>query len=194
MQRHLITLTAGLLVAVAAPKLYAQGNRVAVVDLTRAVAETEDGRRALKRLERWTKQQQGELDEARDRVNHLKQTFDAQQKVWTPEHRAEKASELQEQMGGLQARYAELQRELAQRQSRLTTPILERMQRILEQMGQGDDYDVIVDRTQAGVVWVPSNLDLTDELIQRYNSGAGRESGRPGRRRAPRRPATDTAD
>ncbi len=186
MRKHLITLTAALLVSAVAPTLYAQANRVAVVDLTRAVAETEDGRRALKRLERWTKQQQGELDEATERVNHLKQTFDTQQKVWTPEHRAEKAAELQEQVGGLQARYAELQRELARRQSRATAPILERMQRILAEMGRGSEgYAVIVDRTQAGVVWVPSNLDLTDDLIQRYNAGGGRTE-RPARRRGHR--------
>jgi len=185
--RHAATLVAGLLVSAIAPSLYAQTERVAVVDLTRAVAKTEDGRRALKRLERWTKQQQNELDEARDRVNQLKQTFDRQQKVWTAEHRVEKATELQEQMGGLQTKFVELQRELARRQAEVTNPILERMQRILRRMGQSDGYGMIVERSQGGVVWVPSNLDITDELIQRYNAG----EGRTGERRTRRRPPSD---
>ncbi|MFT5357978.1 MAG: hypothetical protein ACI9KE_005215, partial [Polyangiales bacterium] len=29
---------------------------------------------------------------------------------------------------------------------------------------------------EGGVVWVPSNLDLTDQVIQRYNSSQGSSS------------------
>jgi len=185
MQRHAATLAAGLVVSAVAPSLYAQANRIAVVDLQRAVAETEDGRRALQRLERWTKQQQKRIDAAQEHVKVLKQTYDRQEGVWTPEHRAKKAAELQQEMGSLQTKYVELQRELAQRQARATQPILERMQRILRRIGQADGYALIVERTQAGVVWVPTNRDLTDDLIQRYNAGEGRDGATTARRRRP---------
>ncbi len=52
MRRHAATLAAGLLVSAAAPTLYAQPNRIAVVDLSRAVAQSEEGRRELERLKR----------------------------------------------------------------------------------------------------------------------------------------------
>ena len=35
-----------------------------------------------------------------------------------------------------------------------------------------DGYTMIIEANEGGVVWVPSNLDLTDVLIQRYNKQA----------------------
>ena len=59
--------------------------------------------------------------------------------------------------------------------SELTKTILERMERILRRMGQTDGYTMIFERNEAGVMWAPTNLDLTDSVIQRYNAGEGRD-------------------
>ena len=59
--------------------------------------------------------------------------------------------------------------------------ILEKMQTILRRIGQTDGYTMIIEANEGGVVWVPSNLDLTDVLIQKYNqqakSGGGAKQG-----------------
>jgi len=62
-QRHAITLIAALLRSMWAPRIYAQVH-IAVVDLQRALNETEDGRRAKARLKRLFKQRQQERDKA----------------------------------------------------------------------------------------------------------------------------------
>ena len=82
----------------------------------------------------------------------------------------------------LQTTYVEYQRELAQKEAKLTKGILERMAGILQRMGQRDGYTMIVERNEGGVMWVPANLDVTDELIQRYNKGEGRSGGGSERR------------
>lgn len=190
--RHALTLTAGLLVSAAAPTIYAQAHRVAVVDLQRAVTETEDGRRALGRLKRWMGNRQSEIDEEQARVGRLKKAFDAMEDGPAKRERAE---ELQKAYVDLQGRFVELQREAAERESKATQPILTRMQRILAHIGQSEGYSLIVERAQGGVMWAPSSLDITDLVIQRYNLGEGAESRsgesgsgrarRPRRRRAP---------
>ena len=50
------------------------------------------------------------------------------------------------------------------------------MQEILRRIGQTEGYELIVEANEGGVVWVPSNLDLTDQVIQRYNSSQGSSS------------------
>ena len=69
----------------------------------------------------------------------------------------------------------EFQRELAAKEGELTKPILERMQRIMRRMGQTEGYTLILERSEAGVVYIPSTYDLTDVLIQRYNAGEGKD-------------------
>lgn len=182
--RHAATLTAGLAVAAAAPTLSAQVNRVAVVDLQRAVAEVEDGRRALKRLKRWVDRHEGELNEEQERLKVLEASFHEMEDG--PPKRA-RAEELQKAIVELRARYVDLQQEAAERQAKATRPIITRMQQIVRNIARTEGYQLVVERGQAGVLWVPSNQDLTDLVIQRYNLGEGREGEPPPRRRRRRR-------
>jgi outer membrane protein len=88
---------------------------------------------------------------------------------------AKKLEEYQKAFGELQTTYMEFQRELAAKEGELTKPIMERMQRIMRRIGQTDGYSLILERAEAGVVYIPSSYDLTDVLIQRYNTGEGRD-------------------
>src|SRR5690606_34987833 len=87
----------------------------------------------------------------------------------------ERAADYQKALIELQSTYMEYQRELAEQEARLTREIIARLERILRRIGQSEGYTLIVERNEGGVVWVPSNLDLTDNVIQRYNAGEGRD-------------------
>lgn len=186
--RHAVTLVAALLLAATAPKLYAQTTRIAVVDLQRALNETEDGRRAKAKLKRLFKQRQQALDKSQNELKALKERIEQQVKAGVSEKvLQERAAEYQKALIELQSKYMEYQRELAEQEARLTREIIARMERILRRIGQAEGYTLIIERNEGGVVWVPSNLDLTDQVIQRYNAGEGRDgesgSGAGSRRR-----------
>jgi outer membrane protein len=87
---------------------------------------------------------------------------------------AKKLEEYQKAFAELQTTYMESQRELGSKEGDLTKDIIERMQRIMRRIGQSDGYTLILERSEGGVVYVPTNYDLTDMLIQRYNAGEGR--------------------
>lgn len=174
--RHAVTLVAALLLAATAPKLYAQTTRIAVVDLQRALNETEDGRRAKARLKKLFEKRQQQLDKSQNSLKQQKEQIEQLIATKAPEKTIqERAASYQKQLVELQSTYMEFQRELAEQEGRLTREIIARMESILRRLGQSDGYTLILERNEGGVVWVPSNLDLTDQVIQRYNSGEGRE-------------------
>ena len=70
----------------------------------------------------------------------------------------------------LQQSYMRYQKELTTKEAELTQDILLKMQKILEEMGRAEGYTMIYDRSSGAVVWGPAHLDLTDRLIQKYNS------------------------
>ncbi len=175
LQRHFITLLAAVIVATISPTLFAQ-SRIAVVDLQRALNETEDGRAAKSRLKRLFRRRQRSLDEAQEKLKKMKEDIERQKNILSREALESRLEEYQKAFIELQSTYVEFQRELAQKEAQLTKRILERMQEILRRIGQSDNYDLIVEANEGGVVWVPSNLDLTDEVIQRYNSESGMSS------------------
>lgn len=171
LRRHAITLTASVIVSWAAPSLFAQ-TKIAVVDLQRALSETEDGRRAKRRLEALFRRRQKALDEAQEKLAKMKADIERLEKagVLPREKLRERVEAFQKEYVELQSTYVEYQRELAQKEAQLTKRILERMQEIVRRMGQREGYSVIVEANEGGVVWVPSNADLTDRVIQQYNA------------------------
>jgi outer membrane protein len=175
LHRHAITLVAALLLSMVAPRIYAQV-RIAVVDLQRALNETEDGRRAKARLKRLFKQRQQELDKAQGELKTLKEEFDEQADTLSDTARQERLDAIQKQFVELQSTYVEYQRELAEKEAEMTQEIIARMETILRRVGQEEGYTLIMERNEGGVIFVPGNLDLTDVVIQRYNAGEGREA------------------
>lgn len=175
LKRHAITLVAALLLSMWAPRIYAQVH-IAVVDLQRALNETEDGRRAKARLKRLFKQRQQELDKAQGELKTLKEEFDEQSDALSDTARQERLDAIQKQFVELQSTYVEYQRELAEKEAEMTQEIIARMETILRRIGQEESYTLIVERNEGGVIFVPGNLDLTDVVIQRYNAGEGRDA------------------
>lgn len=179
LMRHFVSLVAALLLASFAPRLTAQ-MRIAVVDLQRAMNETEDGRRAKARLKRLFTKHQQDLDKRQQDIKALQQDLEQQAKVLSQEARQKRVEDLQKQVVELQGLYVQYQRELAEKEAEMTQQIIGRMEQILRRIGQTEGYTMIVERNEGGVVWMPSNLDLTDVVIQRYNSGEGREADAAG--------------
>lgn len=152
--------------------------KIAVVDLQRALNETEDGRQAQRRLKKLFEKRQASLDATQEKLKKQKESIEKQQDVLSQDALRKKVEAYQQELVKLQTEYVDYQRELAAKESELTQKILEKMQEILRRIGQTDGYTLIVEANEGGVVWVPSNLDLTDTVIQRYNAQSKKAGGK----------------
>ncbi len=155
-------------------RVHAQQLKIAVVDMQRAMNETEDGRKAKANLKKLFEERQKQLDKQQNDLKAMKETLEKQHDVLSREVFAKKAEEYQKAFSELQTTYMEFQKELGSKEGDLTKDIIERMQRIMRHVGQTEGYALVLERNEAGVIFVPSNYDLTDLLIQRYNAGEGR--------------------
>jgi outer membrane protein len=167
--RILGALAIALVVGAVAPTIYADA-KFAFVDLQRALNETEDGRRAKAELKALFDQRQTDLDQRAKEFKAKLEELDKQREVLTPEAYQAKNAELQKALIELQNTYARYQRELAEKELELTKAIFERMEQILRRIGQSDGFEMIFDKSEAGLVWAPEHLNLTDKLIQMYNA------------------------
>jgi outer membrane protein len=152
----------------------AQQLKIAVVDMQRALNETEDGRKAKANLKKLFEDRQKQLDKQQNDLKAMKDNLEKQRDVLSRDVLAKKLDEYQKAFAELQTTYMEFQKELGSKEGDLTKDIIERMQRIMRRVGQAEGYALILERNEAGVVYIPTNYDLTDLLIQRYNAGEGR--------------------
>lgn len=152
--------------------------KMAVVDVQRAVMQSEDGLRAQATLKKLFDSRQQELNKRQTDLQKQKEEIDKQKTVLSQQALQKKADEWQKEMVELQTTFVEYNKELEKKQKELTDPIFERVLGAIKRIAGQDSYDLIVDR--ATVAFARGDLDLTDRVIQVSNgSGGGPAAGAP---------------
>ena len=161
----------GLVIAAALirPAL-AEEVKLGFVDLRRALYETEDGRKARTSLKKVFDQKQKELDEQQDDVKKAIEDLNKKRTLLPADTVRQKEAELQERVAKVQQTYMRHQQDLAAKEEEATQPIVERLQRIIAKIAAAENFTMIFDKNQ-GVVFAKPHLDLTNEVIRRYNAG-----------------------
>ena len=153
----------------------ADGMKVAVVDVQRAVMQTEDGLRAQASLKKMFDSRQQELNKRQTDLQKQKEDIDKQSRVLSQSALQKKVDDWQKEMVELQQTFVEYNKELEKKQKELTDPIFERVIGAIKRIAGTDSYDLIVDR--ATVAFARSDLDLTDRVIQIANGGSPSSAG-----------------
>jgi outer membrane protein len=180
----------GSLICLALPRIVrAEELKLGYVDLQRALYETEDGRKAKAQLKKVFEQKQKELDEQQEDFKKAKEDLDKKRSLMAADKVREKETELQAKFEKVQQSYLRHQKDLQEKEGEVTQKIFERMNRIIAKIAAAENFSMILDRQQAGLIFAKPHLDLTNELIRRYNSGEGAEGGGA----APAKPAPSQA-
>jgi len=145
------------------------GIKIAVVDVQRAVMETEDGLRAQSSLRKYFDRRQAELNARQDELARKKDDIERQSKLLSKEALTRAMEDWQRQMMELQQVFQQYNGELSKRQNEVTGPIYGRIHGLLRKIAKKDGYDLILERQ--AVPYARADLDLTDVVITMYNAG-----------------------
>src|SRR5262245_53487338 len=167
----LAVLTAGLAASVPA---HAEG-KIAVCDVQHAVMQTEDGMRAQTTLKKLFDARQKELDAKQTELGHAREDIEKQSRVLSREAMAKRMDEWQRRMVELQTVFVDYNKELQKKQGELTAPIVKKMMGIIARLAKKNGFDVVIDKQ--ATPYARPDLDLTDQVIQMYNSGDSGDSG-----------------
>lgn len=156
-----------LALALGAPSAHAADPKIAVVDLYKAISETEDGRKAKEQLESYFNKKQKKLDAKSEKLKEKMEGLKKKEKVLDKKDYEKEVEALQEEIVTLQTTYQEYQKKVLDKEMKLTEPILMKLEEILKRIGQKEGFTVIL-RKEA-VAWAPNYTDITDKVIQAYN-------------------------
>ena len=159
-----------------ASTVLAEEVKIGYVDMQRALNETEDGRKAKAQLKKVFDQKQKELDEQQEELKKAIEDLDKKRTLMPAEKVRDKEAELQGRMQKVQQTYLRHQQDLQGKEQAETGKIYERMNRIIGKIAQAENFTMIFERSQSAVLFAKPHLDLTNELIRRYNSGEAADS------------------
>ncbi len=144
--------------------------KIGYVDLHQALEQSEEGQEIKSQLEREFNQRQQQLDQKQQEVMQKREQMEQQAMMLSDQKRQEMAMELQRDMQELQETYLTLQNELAQQEAQATQQLFERMRAVIEEIGKEKGFTIIIERTETSVLYAVDGLDLTSELIERFDA------------------------
>jgi outer membrane protein len=162
--------TTVLLAALAlAPTLALAEQKIGFVDLQRALNEVDEGKAAKALLKKDFDEKQKQLDLKKTEFDKLQADLEKQSVVMSDAAKKEKAGELDRRARELQGLFMQLQKDLSDRERDATKGIYDRMAGIVREIAEAEGFSIVLERS-AGVIYAPNSLDLTNELIRKYNS------------------------
>ena len=152
--------------------LLAQEAKIGYIDSIKIFAdyrETQDAERLYRQeVDQWTTKKQRMEQE----IVRLRDELQAQSLMLSEEKKQEKKLELDRKM----AEYQQFMDETfgddglaAKRNKELTQPIVEKINKILEDLGKEQGYSIIFDVANANIVYADKALDLTDVVLTKLN-------------------------
>jgi outer membrane protein len=152
----------------------AEDSKLGFVDMQRALNETEDGKKAKASLKKVFDQKQKELDEQQAQLKKDLEDLEKKRTLLPADKVREKEAELQSRMQKVQQTYLRHQQDLTGKEQEATAKIFERMTKIISKIAAAENFSMIMDK--GALVYAKPHLDLTNELIRRYNSGEGADA------------------
>ena len=158
----------------------AQAQKIAIVNIQRAIEESVEGKAAIGSLKGEVERKQKELEAKKDELKKLDEDLAKQEAVLKPDALQKKKQELQAKFQALQETAVRAQRELQEKEQKVTGPIQEKVLRAIAQIADRDKFNLVL---RADMVLWPqqSEADITNEVIRKANSmKSGSASPAPG--------------
>ena len=169
MRATALTLVTALALAFFATPAAAQADgKIAYVDLQRALNEVDEGKAAKASLKREFDQKQKLLDEKKTEFDRLRADLEKQSMVMSEDARKQRQGDLERKGMELQGFFVQLQKELSEREREATRGIFDKMHGIVREIAEQEGVAMVV-QAEALVYGLPA-LDVTNELVRKYNA------------------------
>jgi outer membrane protein len=143
--------------------------KIAVVDVQGAILQTEDGLRAAAGLKRYTESRQADLDKRQEDLMKEQDDLRKQARVLSRRSIQRRSEHWQRRMVEVQSKFIEYNKQLQKKQADMMGPLMRKLFRAIRRAAGRRGVDVVIDK--AAVPYASSDLDLTDMVVQLYNSG-----------------------
>lgn len=165
------TLTRGLAALAAAMAIstpaMAQDLKIGYVNSEKVLREAAPAKAAQAKLETEFGKRERELNDQAQRLKTAADKLDKDSPTLSEADKARRQRELVEQERDLQRKRREFQEDLSQRKNEELASVVERANRVIKQIFDGEKYDLILQE----VVFAGPRVDITDKVIKALNSG-----------------------
>jgi outer membrane protein len=170
MNRRVHWVLAVLLAAavLAASPSFAEGLKVAVIDVNKVMNESEVGKAARKKIEDRYEELKKKIDARNEEARKMKEELDKQKILLGKEKLKEREDALTAKVAETRQLTQEAEKEMQNRQGELTRAVLKIVEGQLEKVVKQEKIDLLLEKS-GGVVHFNPSLDITSKVLDLVN-------------------------
>lgn len=142
---------------------------VGIVDMMGAIEQTESNG-VLKKLKSEKETRENKLKASEKKIMAFQQEIKESASVLSQEKLQEKAQQYQQMMLELQKEMQTYEQEMLELQKKLLGEVQKKMTTIATDIAKERKLDMIIERTEGGIVFYNQSFDITSELVKRYKA------------------------
>ncbi len=151
--------------------------KIGVVDLQKALNQSERGKRAKEELKAEFDAKTKEIEAKKAEIEALRRELQKKGVLLSPKARTEKEEEYRTKLRDLKYAIDDAKAELATKENELSSQILKELVDMIRKKGRKEGYALILE-ANGGVIYVAPSLDITSKVIKAYDAMYGlRPSG-----------------
>lgn len=153
--------------------------KVGYVDLQRALAEVGEGQVAKAKLKGEIDKKKAEFEAEQKKLREDGMVLDRQASAMSEEVRIEKMKQLQGRVMQMTEKGQKLQVEFVEKERVELKKIFDKMDPIVAAIAKRDGLAYVLEKTDSGLVFAESSLDITNELVRTYNEKYPTKGAKP---------------
>jgi outer membrane protein len=169
MHRKISIVAVGLLIAAVAVPAAAQV-KIAVIDVQRVVTESDPGKEALGKLKQLSDAKVEEGRALQQELAALQEQMQKQRFTLSEEKLAEMTKQIEDKSIALKRFEDDAQRELNTARQQTLGGLEQKIMPIINAVGQDQGFTLIFNKFQSGLVYADEAIDITDDVIRRFNT------------------------
>jgi outer membrane protein len=154
------------------PKPFPEGAKIAYVSVQAIASNSAEGKAATAKLNDLQKKKQAELGEKNKALQAAQTKLQQGGSVLNDQARGQLEKEIEKMNREIQFFQQDAQTEAQELQNTLQNEFQEKLNPILEQVATEKGLHMIIDAQNSGAVWAYPGLDLTAEVIRRFDAAA----------------------
>jgi outer membrane protein len=154
----------------------ADGLKIGLVDLFKALNESDSGKRAKTDLESVIKSKQAAIDEKGKAIEKAKSEIEKQAAILSAEAKKGKEEEIERMIRDYQRVVSDSQGEVKKKEGELTGSIIKELRELIGRIAQEESYTLVVENAEGLILYFDKTIDFTDKVIKRYNEQKAKES------------------
>ena len=143
--------------------------KIGVIDYQKILNESSAGKMTQKQINEKGSEFQKKLKAEKTKLDEMNKSFEREALVLSPEKQKEKQRDFRIRVNDFKKMQGDFSKEFKRLEIKLLSKIQKAVFEIASEIGKQEGYLLILEKKMGGVVYHPNQLDITDQIIKKYN-------------------------